>query len=132
MAGLQGDPGCTPRWSEGVDPGMSIAPVRGDEKVGVEDVEGSDRLLDLFHGGPSVAPIQIYPPPQPILLRRVPMADSHNRSQVGAIGPGGLRGQVDRSEWNRHPVLSFAFFEKVRMDVSDVYNFHVWWDVSEF
>ena len=30
------------------------------------------------------------------------------------------------------PVLFFIVFEKVRMDASDIYNFHIWWDVSKF
>ena len=77
---------------------------REDEKEGVEDMGGGDRLLSLFRGGPSVTPIRSYPPPLPI-LRRVPVADSHNHSQLDAIGLGELEGPADRSERDRHPRL---------------------------
>ena len=29
------------------------------------------------------------------------------------------------------PVLLFVIFEEVRVDVPDIYDFYVWWDVSE-
>jgi len=78
---------------------MSYPRFWGDEKEGVEDVEGGDRHLDRFHEGPSLEPIQIYPPP-----RRILMADWHSRSQVGGVDLGRLGGgEVDRSERDRHP-----------------------------
>ena len=73
-----------------------------------------------------MAPIQIYPPPRPILLRRVLTANSHSRSQVGAVGFGRLGGgQSDRSERYRYPRLVLRCLRESSGGFLGCLTFHV-------